>query len=88
MDLRRDKLGKIGLLWVCVGLSLTFLFWILQGEPDTIQNIALGIKRYGSYLIPCLILAGLLLGLFRVLGLTGDALGWVAYISTLFSILV
>ena len=84
MDLRMGKLGKIGLLWVCVGLSLTFLFWVIRGEPDTIQNLEVSLKRYGSYLIPCLILAGFLLGFFRLLGVTGKAMGWIAYISALF----
>ena len=86
MDLRSGKLGKIGLLWVSIGLSLTFLFWVLRGEPDTLQNLEAGLKRYGSYLIPCLTLAGFLLGFFRLLGVTARAMGWIAYISSLFYI--
>ena len=81
---RSGTVGKAGLLWVCIGLSLTFLFWVLRGEPDTIQNLEVGLKRYGSYLIPSLILAGLLLGFFRLLGVTARAMGWMAYISALF----
>ena len=86
MDLHRGKLGKIGLLWVCIGLPLTFLFWVLQGEPETLQNIEIGLDLYGFALIPCLMLAGILLGLFHLFGVTGRAMGWIAYISSIFYI--